>query len=69
MTSGGGGVMKDQLRLNLLRYDQLLKTISEGRAFPNFAEGKITFPPTFKFDKGTPSYDTSHKQRIPAWTD
>lgn len=57
------------LRTQLLRHDQLLRTISEGAAFSDFSEGEIKFPPTFKFDKGTPDYDTSHKQRIPAWTD
>jgi hypothetical protein len=57
------------LRLSLLRHDQLLRSISEGLAFPEFAEGEISFPPTFKFDKGSTEYDTSHKQRIPAWTD
>jgi phosphatidylinositol-bisphosphatase len=57
------------LRQELLRHDQLLCTIAEQRAFPGFAEGKITFPPTFKFNKGSSDYDTSHKQRIPAWTD
>mmetsp|Transcript_33402 Transcript_33402/g.38017 ORF Transcript_33402/g.38017 Transcript_33402/m.38017 type:complete len:1289 (+) Transcript_33402:97-3963(+) len=54
---------------DLLRHDQLIHSMAEGRAFPGFAEGKITFLPTFKFDKGSSSYDTSHKQRIPAWTD
>ncbi|EED86722.1 phosphatidylinositol phosphatase, partial [Thalassiosira pseudonana CCMP1335] len=53
----------------LLRRDQLLQTMASGRAFPNFSEGKISFMPTFKFDKGSPHYDTSHKQRVPAWTD
>lgn len=57
-----------QLRMSLLRHDQLLRTISEGRAFVGMSEGEITFPPTFKFDKGTQEYDTQ-KQRIPAWTD
>jgi hypothetical protein len=59
----------DQIRQQLLRYDQLRASIAEERAFPGFSEGKITFPPTFKFDKGTDDYDTSHKERIPAWTD
>ena len=59
----------DELRLSLLRHDQLSRVMSEGAAFPGFAEGKITFPPTFKFDKGTKSYDMSHKQRVPAFTD
>jgi hypothetical protein len=57
------------IRLDLLRHDQLLCSMAEERAFPGFAEGKISFPPTFKFDKNTDDYDTSHKQRIPAWTD
>ena len=60
---------KDELMKKLLRRDQLLSTISSGRAFANFNEGKIAFLPTFKFDKGSPEYDTSYKQRIPAWTD
>ncbi len=58
-----------KLRQSLLRHDQLLRTISSGHAFPNFIEGEISFPPTFKFDKGTKDYDTSHKMRIPAYTD
>ena len=59
----------EEFRLDLLRHDQLIRTMAERRAFPGFAEGKITFAPTFKFDKSTGDYDTSHKQRIPAWTD
>lgn len=54
---------------DLIRHDQLINSMAEGRAFPGFAEGKIAFMPTFKFDKESHSYDTSHKQRIPAWTD
>ena len=63
------GEVAEELRLDLLRHDQLIRSMAERRAFPGFAEGKITFAPTFKFDKGTDEYDTSHKQRIPAWTD
>lgn len=43
--------------------------MQEGRAFMGFEEGSPTFPPTFKYDKGADSYDTSAKQRVPAWTD
>jgi hypothetical protein len=53
----------------LLSHDQLVKSTALRRAFPGLAEGKIAFAPTFKFDKDTGDYDTSHKQRIPAWTD
>jgi len=54
---------------DLLLHDQLIHSMVEGKAFPAFGEGKITFMPTFKYDKESSSYDTSHKQRIPAWTD
>lgn len=54
---------------NLLLHDQLIHSMTDGRAFLGFAEGKIAFMPTFKFDKDSDCYDTSHKQRIPAWTD
>ena len=67
--SGGRLEEVDILMNKLLRRDQLLQTIASGRAFPNFSEAKVTFLPTFKFDKGTQNYDTSHKQRVPAWTD
>lgn len=53
----------------LLRHDQLRAVMAEGSAFPGFAEGQISFDPTFKYDKGTQDFDTSPKQRIPAWTD
>ncbi|KAG7356830.1 hypothetical protein IV203_001516 [Nitzschia inconspicua] len=64
------GVQNDERSLSdLFRYDQLIRSMTEGRAFPGFVEGRIAFAPTFKFDKETNMYDTSHKQRIPAWTD
>lgn len=56
-------------RQRLLKYDQLRASIASEKAFPGFCEGEIKFMPTFKFDKGTNDYDTSKKQRIPAWTD
>ncbi|TNM91912.1 hypothetical protein fugu_018924 [Takifugu bimaculatus] len=34
-----------------------------------FNEGQLSFPPTYKFDVGTHTYDTSAKKRKPAWTD
>ena len=69
MLSEAAKEQRDTLMKKLLRRDQLLRTISSGRAFANFNEGKIAFLPTFKFDKGSSLYDTSYKQRIPAWTD
>ncbi|QDS67482.1 hypothetical protein FKW77_001067 [Venturia effusa] len=37
--------------------------------FDHYDEAKITFLPTYKFDLGSDTYDTSDKGRIPAWTD
>lgn len=53
----------------LLEHDQLTKQMERGETFPYFNEQKITFYPTYKFDPGTSTYDTSDKQRVPAWTD
>ncbi|KAM9900957.1 hypothetical protein OXX79_004818 [Metschnikowia pulcherrima] len=43
--------------------------MANGETFPFFDEKEITFPPTYKFDNNTKIYDTSEKQRVPAWTD
>jgi Endonuclease/Exonuclease/phosphatase family 2/RhoGAP domain len=37
--------------------------------FAGFAEGDLAFPPTYKFDPNTDTYDSSVKQRVPSWTD
>ncbi len=52
--------------------DQLLKHKQAGSIFRFLHEAPITFAPTYKFDKGDPdrlAYDSSEKQRVPAWTD
>ncbi|KAG0175793.1 inositol polyphosphate 5-phosphatase [Apophysomyces sp. BC1021] len=53
----------------LLGADQLQREMQEGRVFPKYEEGPITFLPTYKYDNGTDIYDTSEKQRVPGWTD
>ena len=56
----------------LLAKDQLLPRLREESDFgfpTGFSEQPIAFPPTFKFDPGTHDYDTSQKQRVPAWCD
>ncbi|KAF2454963.1 SacI homology domain-containing protein [Lineolata rhizophorae] len=49
--------------------DQLNIQMVNGLTFPYYAEGRITFDPTYKYDNGTDKYDTSDKARIPAWCD
>lgn len=53
----------------LFEHDQLNNQMIAGESFPYFNEMEIKFAPTYKFDKGTTTYDTSEKFRIPAWTD
>jgi hypothetical protein len=53
----------------LYENDQLNLGMIAGETFRYYNEGQINFPPTYKFDNGTDTYDTSEKQRIPAWTD
>ena len=55
----------------LLDNDQLkkVKLAGERGAFQGFREADITFEPTYKFNPGSSDYDTSPKNRIPAWTD
>ena len=41
----------------------------DGFLFDGFMEPTVQFPPTYKFDVGTSNYDSSKKNRTPAWTD
>ncbi|TFK35097.1 Endonuclease/exonuclease/phosphatase [Crucibulum laeve] len=56
---------------SLLPYDQLLREIKYNRGcrLRGFAEGPITFAPTYKYDPRSDQYDTSEKHRSPAWCD
>lgn len=54
---------------SVLENDQLRKEQEAGNVFSDFLEGEITFDPTYKYDVFTDEYDTSEKQRAPAWTD
>ncbi|EKV17476.1 hypothetical protein PDIG_14280 [Penicillium digitatum PHI26] len=49
--------------------DQLNLQMVAGRVFRFYSEGLIEFPPTYKYDVGRDTYDTSEKARIPAWCD
>ncbi|KAK6622419.1 hypothetical protein RUM44_002230 [Polyplax serrata] len=65
--------LKEALRNNeldrVLQHDQLRVQKEQGNVFKNFTEGDITFHPTYKYDLFSDDYDTSEKQRAPAWTD
>lgn len=54
---------------DLWAHDQLSIQIASGNAFKGFQEGSLNFDPTYKYDNGTITYDTSEKSRTPAWTD
>lgn len=52
----------------ILKHDQLIREMRRYRAFRGFEEMPIRFPPSFKYDKRSPNFD-SKKGRCPAWTD
>uniref|UniRef100_A0A0K8VGA8 phosphoinositide 5-phosphatase n=2 Tax=Bactrocera latifrons TaxID=174628 RepID=A0A0K8VGA8_BACLA len=54
---------------SVLLNDQLRKEQEAGNVFGDFLEGEINFDPTYKYDLFSDEYDTSEKQRAPAWTD
>ncbi|TKS78666.1 Phosphatidylinositol 4,5-bisphosphate 5-phosphatase A [Collichthys lucidus] len=55
--------------LMLWEKDQLNMAKDSETVLEGFHEGPLKFPPTYKFDVGTDTYDTSGKKRKPAWTD
>lgn len=55
--------------VTLMEQDQLIQSMQAGRAFTGYTEGPLLFRPTYKYDNGTDVYDSSEKQRVPAWTD
>ncbi|XP_067340027.1 inositol polyphosphate 5-phosphatase K [Channa argus] len=60
----------DSNKLPLLwERDQLNMAKNTESVLEGFMEGSLNFPPTYKFDVGTHTYDTSAKKRKPAWTD
>ncbi|SMN18940.1 similar to Saccharomyces cerevisiae YOR109W INP53 Polyphosphatidylinositol phosphatase, dephosphorylates multiple phosphatidylinositols [Maudiozyma saulgeensis] len=53
----------------LLNYDQLTLEMKAGTVFKGFREPSLKFRPTYKYDNGTDTYDSSEKARTPSWTD
>lgn len=60
---------KQRILNQLFERDQLNQQMATGQSFPFFDEKEITFVPTYKYDRGTSEFDSSEKQRIPAWCD
>ncbi|KAJ7308441.1 hypothetical protein JRQ81_008990 [Phrynocephalus forsythii] len=53
----------------LLQHDQLIKEMANGSIFKGFQEAPIHFRPSYKFDVGQDTYDSTSKQRTPSYTD
>ena len=57
---------------SLLGQDELDRAAAAARGdsqLEHFNEAEVGFVPTYKYDRGTSTFDTSKKQRAPAWTD
>jgi phosphatidylinositol-bisphosphatase len=54
---------------SLFEYDQLRQQQLLRRAFVDFQEAPIRYQPTYKYDPGTNQWDSSEKNRPPAWCD
>ena len=61
-------MIKQNKMFELRKLDQLRLEKEAGNVFAEFEEGKINFPPTYKFKVGTHDYD-SEKVRTPSWCD
>ncbi|XP_050524164.1 inositol polyphosphate 5-phosphatase E isoform X3 [Daktulosphaira vitifoliae] len=57
------------LPINQSFSDQLTECLLNDVIFRGFQEGPIKFAPTYKYDPGTKTFDSSIKQRTPSYTD
>ncbi|KAJ2944472.1 hypothetical protein O0L34_g3818 [Tuta absoluta] len=53
----------------VLEWDQLRQQHKNNHVFAGYTEGTIDFKPTYKYDPGTDNWDSSEKNRAPAWCD
>ncbi|XP_040036740.2 inositol polyphosphate 5-phosphatase Ka isoform X2 [Gasterosteus aculeatus] len=61
--------IKDRTYDLLWSKDQLTMMKKSEQILQQFEEGPLDFPPTYKFDPNSDTYDSSGKKRKPAWTD
>ena len=52
-----------------MKSDQLTSQRLARKAFGGFEEAPVLFHPSYKYDPGTDTFDTSEKRRAPAWCD
>ena len=65
----GSEKIKEDALGRLYENDQLNIQMVVGNCFNYYREGRVKFMPTYKYDIGKDEFDSSDKQRIPAWTD
>ena len=53
----------------LIKWDEFHLSKHESDFLGEFKEGQLIFDPTYKYNLNSSTYDTSSKQRIPAWCD
>lgn len=53
----------------LKNYDQLYCQMNLKNCFHGYSEGEINYLPTYKYNPGTNEWDSSEKERPPAWCD
>jgi len=53
----------------LIRGDQLTKEMEGHRVLSNFQEGKITFPPTYRYDRGCNEWSKKKLRNVPSYCD
>ncbi|XP_049792520.1 inositol polyphosphate 5-phosphatase OCRL isoform X1 [Schistocerca nitens] len=66
-------IVKDCIDKNnletIIEFDQLRQQHKNKNVFVGYQEGSLTFRPTYKYDPGSDNWDSSEKNRAPAWCD